>query len=117
MEVTIQGKVLSLNRVLIDTGSATTMISSDLAASYGIVPEDHDPIYRIYGVGGFEYVFSKLADSITVGSQRVEQIRVEFGEMDYGLSLDGILGINVLKQLKAVINMNNLSIQAAEIDR
>ncbi|MCP1145088.1 retropepsin-like aspartic protease [Lysinibacillus endophyticus] len=117
MEVEIKGKVLTLNRVLIDTGSASTLISSDVAASFGIVAEDHDPIYRIYGVGGFEYVFSKVADAIKVGNQSVKHIQVEFGDMDYGFAIDGILGINVLKKLKAVINMNNLSIHTAEIDR
>ncbi|SOC05506.1 aspartyl protease [Ureibacillus xyleni] len=111
MEVEIKGKVLTLNRVLIDTGSATTMISSDLAASFGILAEPNDPIYRIYGVGGFEFVFSKIADTLKVGDQRVHHIPIEFGDMDYGFSLDGILGINVLKQMNAVININNLSIQ------
>jgi predicted aspartyl protease len=37
MEVTYKGKTLLLKRVLVDTGSGSTIIKTDLAESIGIV--------------------------------------------------------------------------------
>jgi len=39
------------------TGSGSTVISTDLAETIGIVAEENDMIYRISGVGGSEFVY------------------------------------------------------------
>lgn len=52
IEITFRGQSLWLKRVLIDTGSGSTIISTDLAESIGIIAEENDMIYRISGVGG-----------------------------------------------------------------
>lgn len=55
---------MSLHRVLVDTGSGGTIISTDLAESIGIIAEEDDVIYRVTGIGGSEFVFSKRIDLI-----------------------------------------------------
>lgn len=59
MEMTFKGQSLLLKRVLVDTGSGSTIVSTDLAESIGIIAEEDDMIYRISGVGGSEFVYSK----------------------------------------------------------
>ena len=40
MELTFKGRSLQLKCVLVDTGSGSTVVSTDLAESIGIVAED-----------------------------------------------------------------------------
>ncbi|MFT5163313.1 MAG: hypothetical protein ACI9FJ_001902 [Alteromonadaceae bacterium] len=53
-----------IQNVLIDTGSAASVFSSDLLATIGIIPEPNDELHRIQGVGGYEYVVQKTIDQI-----------------------------------------------------
>ncbi|WP_218921352.1 retropepsin-like aspartic protease [Bacillus massilinigeriensis] len=111
MEVTYKGKTLLLKRVLVDTGSGSTIIKTDLAEIIGIVAEENDMIYRISGVGGSEFVFSKTINSIKIGEKKAGNFTVEIGAMDYGFDLDGIIGLDLLQQMKAIINIDKLIIE------
>ena len=111
MEVTYKGKSLLLKRVLVDTGSGSTIIKTDLAESIDIVAEENDMIYRISGVGGSEFVFSKTIDSIKIGEKEADNFTLEIGAMDYGFELDGIIGLDLLQQIKAIINLDKLIIE------
>ncbi|WP_368858647.1 aspartyl protease family protein [Oceanobacillus saliphilus] len=42
MEIKFKGEFLHLQRVLVDTGSGSTVISTDLAETIGIVGEEND---------------------------------------------------------------------------
>lgn len=112
MEIHYKGKYLHLTRVLIDTGSSSSIISSDIAENIGIYPEAMDPVYRICGVGGSEIVYSKIIDSIKIGQMEAEQIQIEIGSMNYGFDLQGIIGLNLLKCMKAMIHIEKLLIQS-----
>ena len=112
MELTFNGHLLHLQRVLVDTGSGSTVVSTDLAESIGIVAEENDMIYRISGVGGSEFVYSKTVDSVKIGDMQTEGFALEIGAMNYGFDLDGIIGLDLLQQLKAVINIDKLLLQS-----
>ncbi|WP_211171273.1 retropepsin-like aspartic protease [Bacillus sp. DNRA2] len=111
MEVTYKGKTLLLKRVLVDTGSGSTIIKTDIAEIIGIVAEENDMIYRISGVGGSEFVFSKTINSIKIGEKKTGNFTVEIGAMDYGFDLDGIIGLDLLQQMKAIINLDRLILE------
>lgn len=108
MELTFKGQLLHLQRVLVDTGSGSTVVSTDLAESIGIVAEENDMIYRISGVGGSEFVYSKTVDSVKIGNMQTVDFAIEIGAMNYGFDLDGIIGLDLLQQLKAIINIDKL---------
>ncbi|MCT8136983.1 retropepsin-like domain-containing protein [Anaerobacillus sp. CMMVII] len=72
MELMYRGKPLWLKRVLIDTGSGSTIISTDLAETVGVIAEENDMIYRISGIGGSEFVFSKQVDLIKIGQAEIK---------------------------------------------
>lgn len=111
IEVTYKGKSLLFKRVLVDTGSGSTILKTDLAETIGIIAEENDMIYRISGVGGSEFVFSKTLDFIKIGEKVVDDFTVEIGAMDYGFELDGIIGLDLLQQMKAIINIDKLIIE------
>lgn len=62
MKLIFHGRSLNLKRVLVDTGSGGTIVSTDLAETIGLVAEENDMIYRISGVGGSEFVYAKTVD-------------------------------------------------------
>ena len=111
MEVTYKGKSLLLKRVLVDTGSRSTIIKMDLAELIGIIAEENNMIYRISGGGGSEFVFSKAIDSIKIGEKEANNFTVEIGAMDYGFELDGMIGLDLLQQMKSIINLDKLIIE------
>lgn len=108
MVLNFRGQSLMLKRVLVDTGSGSTIVSADLAESIGIVAEENDMIYRISGVGGSEFVYSKVIDSVIIGKKEVVNFSLEFGAMNYGFDLNGIIGLDLLRQVKAIINIDQL---------
>lgn len=108
MELVYQGKYLLLKRVLVDTGSGGTILSSDLVEKIGLVGEAGDTIYRISGVGGSEFVFLKVIDSLKIGELCVKDFIIEIGAMNYGFDLDGIVGIDFLKEVGAQIDLDRL---------
>lgn len=103
-------KELKLGRMLVDTGSAGTVISSDKLIEIGIQYEPEDMIHRIRGVGGSEFVFTKTIDTISIGHLLVNSFEIEVGCLDYGFEMDGIFGIDFLSSFSAIIDLSNFSI-------
>ena len=99
---------LHLPNVLIDTGSASTILKLELVEEIGLTAETNDMIGTISGVGGSEFVFFKTLDALEINGFRVENIQVDIGVMDYGIELDGIIGMDILLKAKGVIDLNEL---------
>lgn len=108
MELVYRRKKLKLNKVLVDTDSGGTILSLDLVETVGLIGEAGDTIYRISGVGGSEFVFSKIVDSLMIGNLKVTDFTIEIGSMDYGFDLDGIIGLDFLKKVGAIIDLDQL---------
>lgn len=106
IKLEFRGELLQLEKVLLDTGSASTLLNADAVREVGMVPEEDDLVDIIRGVGGIEYVYTKSLDSITVDGTTINNFQIEIGNMDYGLEIDGILGFNFMRQTGVVINTN-----------
>ncbi len=63
-QVTIayQDAVIDISNVLVDTGSATTIVAADIVSAIDIVPSPLHMLYTIPGVGGAEVVFTRHVD-------------------------------------------------------
>jgi len=107
--LTYRGKTIQISSVLIDTGSASTILSADDVASIDIFPSPEDNLYTIRGVGGNEVVFSRVVDHLRVGDQGLSGFEVEIGGMDYGFDIHGILGMDFLTKVGAIINFRNMT--------
>ncbi len=106
-----QGGSVELKPVLIDTGSASTVLSADAVEAVGITPRPDDIINKLRGIGGTEVVYMRIVDRLSVGEASVSNFEVEVGGMDYGFEIEGILGMDFLRQTGAVISLKNLTIQ------
>jgi len=108
--LTYQGRRLSLKDVLLDTGSAGAIFSTDRVLDIGLTYEPDDTVHRIRGVGGTEFVFTKRVDRLAVGELQVNDFQIEVGAMDYGFDIDGIIGMDFLIQVGAIIDLATLEV-------
>ena len=109
-EVEVGGLSVGLGDVLIDTGSAGTILSADRLLDLGIKPAPDDPLTRIRGVGGAEWVFSKTVTRLSVGPLVAAGFVVQVGALDYGLPLDAIIGMDFLLRVGARIDLRALEL-------
>lgn len=110
VKVAYQGVEIAVPKVLIDTGSATTILATDIVAAIRIAPERTDILHTIRGVGGAEVVFERTVDYVEVGTQRLTNFPIEIGGMDYGFDINGILGTDFLIRAGAIINLHDMKI-------
>jgi hypothetical protein len=108
-----QGQSLHLEHVLIDTGSAATVFRVDRLLEIGIEYALTDELWRVRGVGGSEFVFTKKIDQLLVGDFSANNLLIEVGAMEYGFELDGILGLDFLMANRAVIDLESMTLRPA----
>jgi predicted aspartyl protease len=99
--------------ILVDTGSASTVFISDWGQQIGIVPEICDTIRTLWGVGGSEVVFTRRLELIKVGQMTLVNFEAEFGGMEYGFQINGILGMDFLLEERAIVDLGHLSFDFA----
>lgn len=107
------GKQLQLRKVLLDTGSVGTLFAIDRLLMLGLEYEPDDRVHRIRGVGGVEFVFTKRLDRLSLDELAVSNFEIEVGAMDYGFEIDGIIGIDFLLEVGAMINLATLELKSA----
>jgi len=105
VKLSYNGKCMHIDNVLIDTGSGGTVFKMDVVEEIGITIEDDDVIETISGVGGSEFVYKKNLDLIALGN-----FKIEVGVMDYGFDINGILGMDFMKKVGAVINLDEMKV-------
>lgn len=106
-----KGKEMILDDVLLDTGSGGTVFKMDKVEEIGITIEEDDVIETISGIGGSEFVYKKYVNSISMGDLKLDNFKVEIGVMDYGFEINGIVGIDFLKSVGAVIDLNRMLVK------
>lgn len=111
--VGFEGRSLTLSNVLLDTGSASSVFSAERLAEIDLSFAPEDELLRIRGVGGVEFVFTKLVDHLAVGDLRVNNFKIEVGAMDYGFPMDGILGMDFLTTVGVIIDLDQMEITSA----
>ena len=96
---------MHLNRVLIDTGSAATLINAD-----HILLDGSEIRNMAYGVGGYEEILTKQFETFEINNSRINNINISIGDMDYGIDIDLLIGLDVLKALNADINIKEMTL-------
>jgi predicted aspartyl protease len=99
-----------VSNVLIDTGSSSTIMASDIVETIGIVPEPHDVPFLIVGVGGSEVVYKRRVEFVEAGNVRLHDFDIEVGGMDYGFDINGILGMDFLIAAGSIIDLSEMKI-------
>lgn len=108
LKIHYNDKSLDIENVLIDTGSGGTILKMDIVEEIGITIDINDNIETISGIGGTEFVYIKSIDSIEIGELKLNNFNVEIGTMDYGFDINGIVGMDFLRETGAIIDLNNM---------
>lgn len=115
-EVTLTHKnnTVVLKNALVDTGSASTVISKDIADVLELKPEPTDVINSVQGVGGSESVIEKKIDIIKLDGTEMFEFYIQVGAMDYGIELEAIIGLDLLTACHAIMDLNNFILSTPE---
>lgn len=103
-------KRIKLSKVLIDTGSGTTIISTETAIELGLEQQPDDEINLVSGIGGIESIYEKYVEKIVLDGINIHNFKVDVGAMLYSFEFDAIIGSDLLKQTKAIINFNDMTL-------
>jgi predicted aspartyl protease len=106
-----QGEALEIPNVLVDTGSASTVLAADWAARVKLIPEPDDILHTIRGIGGSEVVFVRRVEQLAVGESGLTGFEIEVSGTLYGFGINGILGMDFLTRAGAVIDLRHLRLE------
>ncbi|PKQ87809.1 hypothetical protein CXK86_27915 [Paenibacillus sp. BGI2013] len=108
LTVTLRGRVLRIDDVIIDTGSSHTIISPDVLEEIGVTYETGDSIYEAYGIGGSIPFYTKVMDRIEIGTKSIGNIEIDVGILPK--EYKGLLGLDILKQQNFIIDLKTLEL-------
>ena len=56
-------------------------------------------------------MFVRHVDRLAIGEHGLDDYEVEIGELDYGLEMGGILGMDFLRAAGAIVDLGKLTIE------
>jgi predicted aspartyl protease len=110
LEVHNGGNAIVLRNALLDTGSHSTILATESVESIDLRPEQTDVIREIFGIGGTEAVVEMRVQRLVLAEGSIVGFTVELGGMDYGIDLDAIVGLDLLRELGAVIDLRTMQL-------
>ena len=106
--LTHEGKSIVVKDLIIDTGASHTIIHPDYLVLMDVGFCDNDTIVKASGYGGtVEYSVRKLIDNVSLGNISISNIKLDFGEIDPYERVNGLLGLDFLKEAKVVIDLSD----------
>lgn len=110
IQISFRGSTKVIENIVIDTGAAETIISPDAVEDIGIFAELEDSVNSFYGVGGsLHNFFTKSVVKVKLGEVSLED-KMDFGVIDPQGYINGLLGLDLLMKLGAVIDLRRLSL-------
>ncbi len=99
-----EGKDKKIENCILDTGSATTALDIDLVEfNY----RKSSTVKRLIGIGGgTQEVISQQVEKITIDQIPIENIEVEFGDIQADLGINGFIGNDTLKNFDISIKFS-----------
>ncbi|MCC0731313.1 MULTISPECIES: retropepsin-like aspartic protease [unclassified Clostridioides] len=113
IEILIENKNILVKDIIIDTGVSHTIISSSYLEESDIGFNDDDTIVKASGYGGtVQYSVRKLVNKVACGDITLENIKLDFGEIDPEEKVNGLLGLDFLINANLIIDLvDNLLIK------
>ena len=106
IELTHDGKSVTIKDVIVDTGASHTIILPEYLEVMDVGLSEDDTIVRASGYGGsVAYSVRKSINKMSCGDIVVNNIRLDFGEIDPLERVNGLLGLDFLKESKVSIDL------------
>ncbi|OME45388.1 hypothetical protein BSK59_32570 [Paenibacillus odorifer] len=118
MTIYYKGRSLTIDNLVIDTGAAHSLLSTDIVSEIGIKFENGDKLVRSFGIGGDEYTFQKCVDQIRLGDLIMEDILIDFGILHEDINyINGLIGLDILKSSNMIIDLHQMEMYPAHSSR
>lgn len=65
----------------------------------------------MFGIGGEDFAFRKNVDEVRLGSKAINDYSLDFGYLDARYGINGLIGLDLLLKVKAVIDLDSLEIK------
>lgn len=105
IEIFFDGKSRTLQNVVIDTGTVQSILNSEFVSDIGIKAEYVDEFMKTHGIGGQMMFFCRKIEKLRLGNFEFTNIDVDFGEIDPSGDIQGLVGLDLLKLIRAVIDV------------
>ena len=107
LKLEYDGHKYTIPNCIIDTGSATTAIEIDLINfNYHLTTQ----IKRLSGIGGTQEVVSQNIKAIELNNSILNNLDIEFGDLQNSYGINGFIGTDILSQFKVNIDFVNQEI-------
>lgn len=109
IKLTHERNSVVINDVIIDTGAFHTIITTDFLDNIGAEFSDEDKLIEASGYGGVSsYAVRKRIDSIDCDGIKLHNFKIDFGEIDPNEKVNGLLGLDFLRDAGIVIDLVDL---------
>lgn len=104
-----EGKCVTIDDVIIDTGAFHTIITTDFLDELGAKFSNQDKLIEAFGYGGVSsYAVRKKIDSINCDSIGLKNFKIDFGEIDPNERVNGLLGLDFLREANVILDLAEL---------
>lgn len=111
IQISFRGKSKIIDNIVVDTGAAESIISPDAVEDIGIYAELEDSVNSFYGVGGsLHNFFMKNVTKLTIDDFETNDVKLDFGIIDPKGKINGLLGLDILMNMGAVLDLEELAI-------
>ena len=109
IELMHEGKSITVNDVIIDTGAFHTILSPDFLEELQAGFTDDDVLIEAYGYGGASnYAERKRIDNISCEDIMLNDFKIDFGEIDPDEKVNGLLGLDFFRKAEIVLDIADL---------
>lgn len=105
LKLTHKGKTKTINKLVIDTGAAKSLISIDAVEDINIYFDNEDFITTVYGIGGPDNSFEKTLDKVEFGARVFKDYKIDFGSFYDEYGINGLIGLDILKDAEVLIDL------------
>jgi hypothetical protein len=105
IDIEYEGENINIDNCILDTGSATTAIDIDLVEFNYKKPSF---VKRLVGIGGgTQEVINQEVNKITIDQISLENVEIEFGDIQADIGINGFIGTDVLRNFDINIKFSN----------
>lgn len=109
LQLNYEDNEMLIDNCILDTGSATTAIDIDLVDFNYSKPAI---IKRLFGIGGgSQEVVSQKVEKVALGGEIINDIEIEFGDLQAELGINGFVGNDLLSRFRMTIDYKNCEIR------
>lgn len=104
-----EDKCILVDNVIIDTGAFHTIIAPDFLEKLDVAFSDEDELVKASGYGGtVSYSVRKKIESIECEDLKINDIKIDFGEIDPNERVNGLIGLDFLRKAGVILDLVDL---------